>query len=282
MKTVQQIFDIAQDYIKIDSDTIGIPGLEEARTITWINDLHRRFFDEIYSRGVMLPRYMRKEYGFDAVTGTTLDGAITAASTKIDLTDASNFDSSGAIVIREGNQFDIVFYTGKSSNQITGVTEIGYGHADDENVYKLYALPSNFGKLRPERNMGDGVMVQGVPYYESPNNPKTQEFTVIDDGNGSHYLWLPDGATGDVQVLYDAAPTTLTATTDTIDIPPSFDYYIIWGLIGMWKEIQDEDYLSERESIRMDKLVNSQLQTEMAGKNLRAGVRYFGRRKKYV
>jgi hypothetical protein len=76
---------------------------------------------------------------YDGITydwiGTTLDGAITSADTTIDLTDASDFASSGNIYIAG----DAIAYTGKSSNQLTGVTGIqSAGHSDDAEVWQTY------------------------------------------------------------------------------------------------------------------------------------------------
>ena len=89
--------------------------------------------------------------------------------------------------------------------------------------------------------MGDGVRVGGVRYYEAPNDPTSREFTVIENDGGARFMWLPE-VTGDVQVIYDAKATDLTATTDNIDVPAPYDWYIIHGLLQIWKEIEDQDF----------------------------------------
>lgn len=63
---------------------------------------------------------------------TTLDGGINNSVTSIDLTSASNFPTSGTIVI-ESEQ---VTYTGKSTNELTGCTRganstTAASHSDD-------------------------------------------------------------------------------------------------------------------------------------------------------
>jgi len=59
------------------------------------------------------------------LVSTTLNGAITTASTSIVLTSGASFANSGTIEI-EG---DLITYTGKSTHTLTGVTGISFGHA---------------------------------------------------------------------------------------------------------------------------------------------------------
>ena len=59
---------------------------------------------------------------------TTLNGAITSSATTIDLTDGSQFPTSGFIVIEKVNsttgiyENEVIEYTGRTSNQLTGCT----------------------------------------------------------------------------------------------------------------------------------------------------------------
>ena len=64
---------------------------------------------------------------FSNLATSTLDGAINDSVTSLDVDDASNFPSSGFIVIEKvdtnGNIVDeTIQYTGKSSNDLTGCT----------------------------------------------------------------------------------------------------------------------------------------------------------------
>jgi len=61
---------------------------------------------------------------------TTLSGAHTPESTTVDLTSGSSFSSSGKGNI-DGDSFS---WTGKSSNQLTGVTDITLDHASGVTV----------------------------------------------------------------------------------------------------------------------------------------------------
>ena len=61
--------------------------------------------------------YLDSQLNYDGVS-TTLNGDITNSATTITLTDASSFNSSGKIKINK----EIIAYTGKSSNDLTGCT----------------------------------------------------------------------------------------------------------------------------------------------------------------
>jgi len=61
--------------------------------------------------------YLDSQLNYDGVS-TTLNGDITDSATTITLTDASSFNSSGKIKINK----EIITYTGKSSNDLTGCT----------------------------------------------------------------------------------------------------------------------------------------------------------------
>jgi hypothetical protein len=80
------------------------------------------------SNNVIFGRHDRSE--------TTLDGALTDSATTIPLTDASGFPSSGTIKINA----EIITYTGKSSNSLTGATRgasstTAAAHANNSVVY---------------------------------------------------------------------------------------------------------------------------------------------------
>ena len=62
---------------------------------------------------------------------TTLDGAISAGATTITLTDASSFANSGYGALDNDDQFA---WTGKSGNQLTGVSGVATTHADNVRV----------------------------------------------------------------------------------------------------------------------------------------------------
>ena len=75
-----------------------------------------------------------RDYGREAPTRetaqTTLDGAVSAGATTVNLTVGSSFSSAGSGNI-DGDSFS---WTGKSTNQLTGVTGLSADHLDDVTV----------------------------------------------------------------------------------------------------------------------------------------------------
>jgi len=75
-----------------------------------------------------------RDYGRDVpsdhIAETTLSGAISAGATTITLSDASGFSSAGNGNV-DGDSFK---WTGKSSNDLTGVTGISFSHASGVTV----------------------------------------------------------------------------------------------------------------------------------------------------
>lgn len=77
---------------------------------------------------------MFRDYGRDVpsdhIAETTLNGAISAGATTVTLTDASSFTTAGNGNI-DGDSFK---WTGKSSNNLTGVTGVSFNHASGVTV----------------------------------------------------------------------------------------------------------------------------------------------------
>lgn len=77
---------------------------------------------------------MFRDYGRDVpsdhIAETTLNGAISAGATTVTLTDASSFSTAGNGNI-DGDSFK---WTGKSSNDLTGVTGVSFNHASGVTV----------------------------------------------------------------------------------------------------------------------------------------------------
>jgi len=79
-------------------------------------------------------QYIGREYH------TTLNGTVTIDANTIELTSATNFPSSGYGFIAESGHYEVIQWTGKSSNQLTGVTRGEYystasAHATGVTVY---------------------------------------------------------------------------------------------------------------------------------------------------
>lgn len=93
----------------VDSETIGIGGM--------VLD----FENEIIVVGT---RYIGR------TATTTLDGSVSIGAGTINVVDASNFPTSGEVFISDGINSETFSYSGKSTNQLTGVTKGLYNTTD--------------------------------------------------------------------------------------------------------------------------------------------------------
>lgn len=105
---------------------LGLDSAQRQRASTRLTSAIRRatvYIDSIF-----------RDYGRDTpsreIATTTLNGSVSAGATTITLTDASSFSSAGNGNI-DGDSFA---WTGKSSNDLTGVTGISADHATGATV----------------------------------------------------------------------------------------------------------------------------------------------------
>lgn len=209
------------------------------------------------------------ETGFDLVADTALAEAVTTATTDFDVDSGTNLASSGVLLIWDDNMPDFVTYTGKSTNNLTGVTGIGFAHEDGDAVQKLYALPSNFSSFRESATYGDGVLVEGTPYNYMNGVPIPGYFSLYDDGT-TKYLVLPRGLTGSASVLFNSAYNTIDDANDVVGVPERFKFFLIWHVVAMCYVGRDEAYdrllAAQNES---DKVLRRAMMNRNTGKRIR-------------
>ena len=119
---------------------------------------------------------------------STLRVAITVASTEVEIRtgDGSEFASSGAIYI-EGDEID---YTGRSTDQLTGVTNIGASHAVGTIITQT-TTPSGFPKGTTMDELEGSALVGGVSsnpstvYYSAPSSNDNPEYFYDFSNNGA-------------------------------------------------------------------------------------------------
>jgi hypothetical protein len=108
----------------------------QAYTATLIDKLLNEGYQAVYNQ----PKrnvYPREKTGeFMTIPDDSVDGTITAGDTTVTLNDASNFPSSGRVLIGE----DIVDYTGKSGNDLTGCTGVDQTRTDSPKVRFMYPI----------------------------------------------------------------------------------------------------------------------------------------------
>jgi len=137
-------------------------------------------------------------------TATTLDGAINDAVTTISLTDASGFASSGMAYITDAvNGDEQISYTGKSTNDLTGVTR-GIGgttavaHADLDAIAQSHIQADG----RDLRIYVDGSEI---------------DYWYVDFDNANTYIWInTNWAAQQSGTLVGAMTDVATVTTITL------------------------------------------------------------------
>jgi hypothetical protein len=269
--TATQIITDAEGITKIDSSSIGLAGLEETMLLRIIDKANREYYSKFQVGGGEPKSDRTAETGGTIVAGTTLNGAITFASTSIVLDSVTGFSSSGAGIVWDNEDPDFIEYTSIASLTLNGVTGIGYNHEDADAFSVLYALPANFESFRSVDDSDFGVSVDGIPYKFVTGIPVDNEFSVYDNGT-TKYLFFPKDLTGDYSVRYNKGATSITATSTTIDVPISDEDFVIFRLVEHIYRVLNVDYnkVVEARQIADSCLLNS-LKRRNVGRRLKMG-----------
>ncbi len=105
------------------------------------------------------------DYGFDTFRTTdsylssiasTLSAQLTAGATTASLTSAASFPTSGTAVVNDGGTLEVIQWTGKSTNDLTGLTRGKFATTDRTNangstITLTYGPPSVFGGATREQ-----------------------------------------------------------------------------------------------------------------------------------
>jgi len=110
----------------------------EAVSIDLVEDTINAVYFDVFNDPTMKQSARENDASFNVAPDTTInnDSGVSAGATELDLTDATNFQDSGKVILHG----DIATYTGKSSNQLTGVTGVDLAHEDGETVRQMYLL----------------------------------------------------------------------------------------------------------------------------------------------
>jgi len=176
--------------------------------------------------------FLKNKYLFATAVDTTLDGDVATTDTTIDLTSASGYPSSGAIWVEE----DVINYTGVSSNQLTGVTNIDLAHDDGDKVEIMYSIPSDFSHeprlilkgagAKPMRYIQVDSLDDNTESADDHNfdfGGQTHRWSLIRDKNGNEFIRLKNPTASKTAVFhYYKEATTLDDDADETTIPDPF------------------------------------------------------------
>ena len=265
MASAENIIDLIRRLLREESGS-DVPVIEDTFLFEAINDGQGKWEDAFQSGG---EGKTQRETGFNLVADTALAENITSATTDFDVDSSTSLDSSGVVLIWDENTPDFVPYTGNSSNNLTGVTGIGFDHEDGDSVQKLYKLPTNFGSFKESAIFGDGVIVDGVPYRFIAGIPKPGFFSLYENGDDK-YLVLPRDLTGDCGVLYNPSYTTVDSLDDVVSVPDKYKFFLVWHAVSYCLSDIDSDLnKSQLAQNKSEEILFRALRNRNEGKKIR-------------
>lgn len=202
----------------IGSSSSALTALQNTALIRQMDVINRRFITEGHIRHPSGGwSWMEDVTNFQTKTSTTINGALTTASTSFVVTADIGFDaSSGRVWIKTSKgAIDFVDYATFSTLTASTVTDIDIAHATAEKIEKCYALPSTYGKAHR--------LILGTTEYRHERSdgllpPSGTYFT-----RGA-FIVLPEGiGTQDATFWFEKAPTDLSTGSESPDLARSLD-----------------------------------------------------------
>lgn len=227
------IYSIALDLAKETSDN-AVPAYQEARTLDWINWLRDQFFTQT--------ELFRIVTCAKVPPSTALASAYTAGATTMQLDSVSGFN--GAFVVSK----ELGLHTGKTT-ELTGVSNVNTDYAIDTVVQPLLKLPSNIISIH--KLTVNGVQTQPVL--------QTTELGVF---------LSETTANAEINYTYSYRPTTLTSLEQDVIMDNPYHYYIVYGLIKIWKEVQESTADTSLETQRMMEIAQQAVNKRLQGRKL--------------
>lgn len=273
--TAETIIGLYRSLIRSESGS-DVPVIQDDFALKAVSDANLEYARAFRKGGGTQPISFSREGGFNLVSDTALNEAsgITSSDTDFTVDSSDDFDATnGAGVIWTDSMADVFLYTTNTvaTETFSGVTNLAFSHDDNDVVQKLYKLTSltSFGKLRKAEGYGDGIKVNGVPYYFQEGPPESGRFSIYDDGTNK-FLWLPRGLSGRVSVLFDKASATIDSLDDTVDVPEEFQFFLAWRLVEFGCFGRDQDAgLAAYAKAKGDEILLDALKAKEIGQRIR-------------
>lgn len=272
MSSAGQIIGYAEALLRVDGAESGVPGLEETQMLSFCDQANREYCNAFKNGGGEYPDFLKKDHGFDIIADTTLAADSAAGATSITLEDSSGFPASGVIAVWDEGMPDLATFTGNAADVLSGVSGLSHAHEEGDTVQVLYALP-DFDSFRSTHRTQQGILVNNAPYRFTSDFPFLNEFSTFKSG-ATTYLWLPRSLSGQVYMTYNARPTTIDDADDELNIPVDDEYFAVWRIVEMGREILLSDGISVQNARnRADKLLYNALRRRNTTKIVRTAVR---------
>jgi hypothetical protein len=209
-------------------------------------------------------QFLRDKKLVHAPIFTRLGEDITTASTTALIDDTTNFETSGYVRINH----DMIAYSGVSSTQITGVTNIDVSHEEGEVVFPLVSMPSDYHHLLDVyvQSPVGGTRMRKMTYrpeFQFEDAPDPLRYTILNVATSS-YLQAIGQTQDDIMVIhYQKKPAVYAADSDISSFPDEYCYVIARMVAGKAKIYFDDDMdgmgtaiytLAKDELLKMTKL----------------------------
>lgn len=167
---------------------------------------------------------MQKVTSFSTKNSTTLNGALSSGAGSVVLTSGTDWDSTGRSVIETTKgALDFFDHTDKATHTltvsaVTGAETISMAHLTAERVEKMYALPTDYSKVR--MLYGNSNLYR---YERLDGFPSSGMFSTY-----GGYILMPRGiGEQDCTLYYFKKGNTIDELTDETNIPSELSRYAI-------------------------------------------------------
>lgn len=270
--TAQSILTPARDEA-INSSSSQITALQDTQMAEFIHTLNSDFILAAHTRHhAMGWSWMKRTTNFNIYVHNSLSVLAAAGAASFTLSSATNFDTTGRSIIETTRgALDFVDHTNKAGNvltvsTVTGAETISIAHAAGNWVHKLYATPSDFGRVHK-------LFVNQREFFEEKLSgmfPCYNKFSLY-----GQFILLPRGSyTADATLLYEKAPTDITSVDTTTNIPRRFLRWAVYSTLfhlynvrrkrGDLKTTFEMAELKLQEALQYDSIASSSTQIRLA------------------
>lgn len=202
----------------LGSSTSALTALQNAALIRQIDVINRKFVNEAHVRHPSGGySWMEDLVNFQTKSATTINGALTTASTSVVFTADIGFDASnGRIWIKTSKgAIDFVDYATFSTLTASTASDIDMAHASGEKTEKCYALPTTYAKAHR--------LILGTTDYEYMRSDGLLPWPGTYYTRGA-YIVLPEGIREqDATFWFEKKPTDLSTGVEATDLAASLD-----------------------------------------------------------
>jgi hypothetical protein len=223
-------------------------ALQDTAMLRALHDFNSEFVNYPYNVGMLGWKFHQRETIISSIASTTINGALTSGTTTITLTSGTSWDSpssdvGGGFVKIGTNIFDFFTFESRSGTALSTVAGINYAHATLSAAHKIYRLPAAYGKPRAlfrQSNVLTYLHLDQDIFQVPPFGFYTIK-TLIGTNYTGDFLVFPESVGALVwKFHYMIAPTTIGATTTSIDAPDGTPRKwilekmkaYIWGVLG--------------------------------------------------